>query len=169
MRVREIRDQTCSQELSDAASFEFLWSQPLISWLAYDLDQDNRDDQLMASALSLAQQGKSVIIATDDFVLQGNATKAGLDYHTPRDDLRLPETETPEERQIKQRLRKMEEIEQAMPVYNCLQEVWDKVPALAVQIALQSPLTPDDAECADYLTGIGCAGRNRGNRAIIGV
>ena len=114
-RLRAVRDEGESPRPREGVDILFEYAEPQVDWSACGLDRDTPDDRIIASALSYKVTGRSVVVATDDFVMQGKATKASLDSHTPSDQWRLPDTETPEEKQTKERLRRLEELESALP------------------------------------------------------
>lgn len=89
--------------------------EPSIDWTASQLDRETYDDRILASALSYERTRNTVVIVTDDFLLQSKAKNLDLEYHVPPHQLRLPRTKTPHEKKTKEKLRRLQDIEQAMP------------------------------------------------------
>ncbi len=113
-RLRVIRDKG-DISLPDGVELTIQAKEPVIDWTTYDLDKDIPDDRIVASALSHEPTRNRVVIITDDFLLQSKAKDLDLEYYVPPDQLRLPHTKTPHEKKTEEKLRRLQEIEQAVP------------------------------------------------------
>jgi len=145
-KVRSIDSCASQDPLSVGAEVEVLFEEATLDWGAHGLDKDVPDDRIIAHGLELGKAGRRVKIATDDYLLQGKIRNACLDHYAPPDRLRLPMTETDEEKETKRRLKRLQEIESAQPR---LQLLFDRPDGATDHIVYRLPARKSQRE--DYI------------------
>ena len=106
-QLRSITGPTGIGTLNESVTVRVEADEPLIDFEEHSLSKHSSDDWIIAGCIQLQERGSAhVVLLTGDYGPEFRAKQKGIDALRPPDDLRLPDEQSEEEKEIA-RLRKL--------------------------------------------------------------